>query len=167
MAQVAQDYPSLDAGRIAQYRALWLKDPEAYGVDLTARGEKLKAPRYLGGWDVERAIFKPAAHDPLLAAQLGRASQFLRMPRELPMLTEMVDELEGKAPLKGKNFLWVTHLLGSTVPLADALVAAGLNTAGAVVVGTPYGTNASVREAFEDRGFSVRVPELDSVSLQV
>lgn len=166
LAQVAQDYPSLDAGRIAQYRALWLKDPEAYGVDLTARGEKLKAPRYLGGWDVERAIFKPAAHDPLLAAQLGRASQFLRMPRELPMLTEMVDELEGKAPLKGKNFLWVTHLLGSTVPLADALVAAGLNTSGAVVVGTPYGTNASVREAFEDRGFSVRVPELDSVSFR-
>ncbi len=166
LAEVSKDYPSLDANKLAQYRALWISDPEAYGVDLTARGEKLKGARYLGGWDVERAIFKPAAHDPILAAELGRASQFLRMPRELPMLTEMVDELDGKTPLKAKNFLWVTHLLGSNVPLADALVAAGLKTSGAIVVGTPYGTNASVREAFEDRGFSVRVPALDSASFR-
>ncbi|MFO0725579.1 MAG: NAD(P)-dependent oxidoreductase [Myxococcota bacterium] len=162
VAAFLHDYPGIDLTRMAKLRALWVKDPERYGVDLSPKGQKIAHPRFIGGWDPERALFEPAKTDPQLALELGRASQFLRMPHELPMLTEMVDALDGSLPLKGKNMLWVTHLLGSTVPMADALRQAGLLPKSTFIVGTPYGTNPAVKEAFEDRGFSVRVPPLDS-----
>lgn len=57
--------------------------------------------------------------------------------------------------------LWVSHLLGDIVPMAHALKDGGAESSRTIVVGTPYGTNPSVKECLEDIGFSVRKPKLD------
>ncbi|MBX7101756.1 MAG: NAD-binding protein [Myxococcaceae bacterium] len=171
---VLRDYPTLTPFHLSTAVAAWKKAPGDYPalkpffhghtLSLSGRGEKVAAPRFLGGWDVERALLGPAAKDPALAKELAGLSQFTRMPGRLPLLDASVDDLKGATPLRGKNFLWVTHALGSTVTLAHALKEAGLSVAKSVVVSSPYGTNDGVGEALREEGFDLRTPPLDTAA---
>ena len=165
------DYPSLDHKKLNAYRKLWQRRPADYAalapffsgrkLSLTGRGQRLRGARYLGGWDVNKAVLSPAAGaDRVLANQLADLSQYARMPARLPLLDGMVKDLKGSKPLRGKNVLWVSHLLATAVPLAGALCSAGTLAKSTIVVGTPYGTNPAVRKTLSEEGFDVRVPAL-------
>ena len=172
LQRVLTDYPTLDHKKLNAYRKLWKATPADYTalapfftgsrgkLSLVGRGERLRKARYVGGWDVERAVFKPAGQDKALAARLADLSQYARMPARLPLLDKMVADLKGKKPLRGKNVLWVSHLLATAVPLAGALRSAGTLAKSTIVVGTPYGTNPAVRKTLSEDGFDVRVPPL-------
>lgn len=171
---VLRDYPSIDQQKLSTYVNLWSKKPADFPaiagfvsrgkLQLSGRGEKIPTPRFIGGWDVERALLEPAKKDRLLAAELASATQFAKISTSLPMLDELVAELDGKKPLAHTNILWVTHLLGTSFPLANALHAAGAKMASTIVVGTPYGTNDAVKDTFAQAGYDVRKPELSERS---
>lgn len=167
--QVRADYPAIDLQKLSRYRNMWARSPASYpalaafvtGGTLGIQGQgRRPAPRYRGGWDVEKAVLGAAKKDPALARDLATQGEFARIPQRLPLLDRMVADLKGGQPLRGKNVLWVSHLLGSTVPLARALRDAGTLAKSTIVVGTPYGTNPAVKKTLADDGFDVRVPAL-------
>ncbi|MCC6749928.1 MAG: hypothetical protein IT371_19845 [Deltaproteobacteria bacterium] len=174
MRRVTRDYPHLKPIELGRYRSLWAAHPEDYpeldpffdvrpdgGASVRLHGLRAARPRrYRGGWDVERALFEPSRRDPVLARELAELSQFARIPVRLPLLDELVGELNGRTPLRKHNLLMVSHLLGTTPALMDALRAAGLSVERSIVVGTPYGSNRAVRRVLEHDGFDVRVPAL-------
>ena len=172
LQRVLADYPTLDHKKLNAYRKLWRAQPADYAelapyfkagkaLAILGQGKGVRRARYAGGWDVERAVLKPAAgSDKALAAQLADFSQYARMPAKLPLLDRMVTDLKGSQPLRGKNVLWVSHLLATAVPLAGALRSAGTLARSTIVVGTPYGTNPAVRKTLSEDGFDVRVPPL-------
>lgn len=170
LEKVLADYPSIDRQKLTTYVNLWTRSPRSYpalapylssrgALSLEGKGSRPASPRYLGGWDPGRALLG-AGGDTKLAAELARASQYARIPQHLPLLDLMVKDLKGSTPLRGKNVLWVSHLLATTVPLANALKAAGTLAKSTIVVGTPYGSNPAVRETLAEQGFDVRVPAL-------
>lgn len=171
-AAVLADYPSLDKQKLTTYRNLWRASPppalagfvKRGQLELVGRGRAVESPRYLGGWDVERALLTPAQADPALATSLAKLSSHARIPLSLPLLDKVIDSLEGRTPLMHKNVLWVTHVLASTYALSVALRQAGAAAARTVVVGTPYGTNSTAREALAGDGFDVRKPALDTTA---
>jgi S-adenosylhomocysteine hydrolase len=168
--KVLVDYPSIDRQKLSTYLNSWTRSPGSYPalasflsrgrLALEGKGTPPRTPRYLGGWDLDRALLGPVARDGKLAAELASASQYARIPNHLPLLDQMVADLKGKTPLRGKNVLWVSHLLATTVPLARALQSAGTLARSTIVVGTPYGSNPAVRETLAEQGFDVRVPKL-------
>jgi len=152
---ILADYPSLDKFKMTTYRKTW------GGAPLVGQGKVVDDPRFIGGWDVERALLGPARTDPALAKGLARLSAHARMPLTLPLLDKIVEDLDGKKPLAHKNLLWVTHVLASTYALSVALRQAGVAASASIVVGTPYGTNDTVKATLIDDGFDVRKPALD------
>ncbi len=171
LSRVLEDYPTLNHKKLNVYRKLWRASPGSYGelksfvakgkLSISGKGRGGGSARYRGGWDVERAVLGPATSgDRALAGQLADLSQYVRMPAGLPLLDRMVTELKGSQPLRGKNVLWVSHLLATAVPLAGALRQAGTLARSTIVVGTPYGTNPAVRKVLKEDGFDVRVPSL-------
>jgi S-adenosylhomocysteine hydrolase len=173
LAALQRDYPTIDAFKLSTYRRMWQENPGAYpalkpffrrgALAFRGRGERLPR-RYRGGWDVERALLAAAQRDRALAEELAHYSEYARIPASLPLLDEMVASLGGKRPLNAHNVLMVSHLLGSSVPLARALARAGALAKSTIVVGTPYGTNPAVRRTLEAEGFQVRVPELSPLA---
>ncbi len=163
--ELLRDYPTLDATKLGLYKKLWREHPRSYpalaGLKLTGQGETIEHPRFLGGWELERALLTPAESDPELATELARLSQYTRIVGSLPLLDELVEQLKGSQPLRNKNVLWVTHMLGTTMAQANAMRAAGLSAAKTIIVGSPYGTNDVVRSVLEEDGFDARVPALD------
>ena len=171
LARVLKDYPTLDHKKLNAYRKLWRAKPRDYAelgpfyargkLSISGQGRGEATARYRGGWDLERAVLKPASRgDRALAGHLADLSQYARMPAGLPLLDKMVTDLKGSQPLRGKNVLWVSHLLATAVPLAGALRQAGTLAKSTIVVGTPYGTNPAVRKVLKEDGFDVRVPPL-------
>jgi S-adenosylhomocysteine hydrolase len=173
MARVVRDYPSLDRYKLGGYLKMWRAEPRAYpalapfmrGGELALRGlgKSPAAPRFLGGWDVERAVLGASAEE---RATVARLTQALHVPVRLAELDEVIDDLRGSRPLAQSHFLWVTHQLADTVPMSFALRAMGLRPAQAVVVGSPYGSNGVIRDTLRDGGFDVRIPKLDPAALR-
>ncbi|MBI3178304.1 MAG: NAD-binding protein, partial [Deltaproteobacteria bacterium] len=126
-------------------------------LELTGLGKKVAAPRYLGGWSVERAILGGTKAE---RAELAEMTQHTRIPLRLPMLEAALDDLNGSRPLVTKNLLMVSHFLATSVPLALALKRAGAEYDSTVMVGTPYGSNKTVVDTLVGIGFDVRVPAL-------
>lgn len=165
--QVLKDYPKLDQQRVSTYVNLWKERPgdypalKAFKGKLVGRGGEVESPRFIGGWNLERAMLGPAARDPELATDLARLSQYTRIVNSLSLLDDIVKSLNGKQPFKGKNVLWVTHMLGTTMAQANAMREAGLSAAKTIIVGSPYGTNEVVRSVLAEDGFDTRVSALD------
>ncbi|MBL8953146.1 MAG: NAD-binding protein [Myxococcaceae bacterium] len=159
------EYPTLDATKLGLYQKLWREQPKQYpallGLKLTGQGETVEKPRYLGGWDFERALLEPAKTDPELATELARLSQHTRIVTSLPLLDALVSQLNGSQPLKNCNVLWVTHMLGTTMAQSEAMRAAGMAASKTIIVGSPYGTNDVVKSVLVDDGFDARVPAMD------
>lgn|GEM_PF-6354364 len=166
---VRRDYPTLRGRKLTYYRTMWKNDATRYpalvaaGVlakkkntwvlDLHGRGERRVTRRYRGGWDAERAVLGPASGDPKLKAELARFSAFVRIPTRLPLLEERLAALNGDRPLEKHHCMWVTHLLGSMVPLADAYHQAGMSKENSIIIGTPYGSNPETVHALREDGF--------------
>ncbi len=165
---VRRDYPSLSRRVLGDAEKKWMTSPKAFGalarffrggkLTLVGQGQRLKAPRFLGGWDIDRAVLRAAG---ARKESLIRLSAAARVAIRMPLLDEIIRDLDGREPLAQTNLLWVTHLLGTTVPLGLALKKAGASAHQTFVVGSPYGTNEQARDALEHEGFSVRTPSLD------
>ncbi len=161
LARVQRDYPKLTSHLLGRCKTAWRAKPASYpalapfrGAALAGLGAPPASPRYLGGWDARRALAGA------LGPELARGVQHAKIPLRLPLLDKLVGDLGGRTPLRSRNLLMVSHLLGTTFPLVLALRAAGATTGNTTIVGTPYGTNQAVREAISAEGFDVRVPEL-------
>lgn len=165
---LAKDYPGLDRFGLRFIRARWEKAPDFYpelkpflgkhGFVFTGRGEHLKHPRYLGGWDIERAVLGVGGAEEKTLIGL---SEDARIPLHLPMLDAALDELNGATPLMKTNVFMVSHFLASHVPLALALKDAGARFESTVMVGSPYGSNERVVQTLREFGFDLRVPHLE------
>ncbi len=168
IAAVQRDWPTLDGRSLGRYRGLWRSAPKDYPdlapflkgreVTLVGLGKPVKPPRYLGGHDPVKQLAAASADE---ALELARFTELAAIPLRLPEIDAVVDDLQGSTPLKQANVLWVSHLLGDVVPMGYALKDAGAESSRTIVVGTPYGTNPSVKACLEDLGFSVRKPKLD------
>jgi S-adenosylhomocysteine hydrolase len=168
VARLLADYPTLTARRLRRYRNEWERRPEAFPelapwlhrgtLRWSGLGERIEPPCFLGGWDLRRAV---GALAPAERAELARLTQFARIPPALQMLSELVAELDGRKPLANRPVLWVTHMLADVFALGQAMRAAGVPADSSIIVGSPYGSNAAVRESLAALGFETRVPELD------
>ena len=87
-------------------------------------------------------------------------TELAAIPLRLPEVDAVLADLDNSTPLKQANVLWVSHLLADIVPMGFALKAAGAESSRTIVVGTPYGTNPTVKACLEDLGFPVRKPKL-------
>jgi len=163
-----KDYPTIDGRSFGRYRGAWRSKPSSFPalapfldkkgeLRLKGIGEKLKQPRYLGGWDLSRVLkLAPAAEK----ERLARLSEAIHIPLNLPELKAVIEDLQGSTPLKQTNMLWITHALADIVPMAFSLIEAGAKPQNIQVVTSPYGSNRSVCECLNDLGFSVQRPQL-------
>ncbi|MBK7864099.1 MAG: hypothetical protein IPJ65_36970 [Archangiaceae bacterium] len=131
------DGPFSDPGYV---KRLWASDPELYAF--TRRG----------------------APSPEPAAELAdRLSRLEHIPQRLPLL----DRLEELGLLKNREVfadyevLAVQHLLGSQVPLFNALRKLGVKPGRSAIVAIPYSVSPPVADTLLDKGWDVRVPPLD------
>lgn len=168
LAAVQRDWPTLDGRSLGRYRGLWRSAPKDYPelapfrqgreVALVGLGKPAKPPRFVGGHDPVKQL---AGASPAESLELARFTELAAIPLRLPEIDAVVDDLQGSTPLKQANVLWVSHLLADVVPMGYALKDAGAESSRTIVVGTPYGTNPSVKACQHDLGFSVRQPKLD------
>ncbi|MBI1949271.1 MAG: NAD-binding protein [Deltaproteobacteria bacterium] len=168
LAAVQQDWPTLDGRSLGRFRGLWRTAPRDFPelepfrkgreVALVGLGKPITPARYLGGHDPARQL---AAASPAEQLEMARFTELASIPLRLPEIDAVVDDLQGGTPLKQANVLWVSHLLADVVPMGFALKDAGAESSRTIVVGTPYGTNPSVKACLQDQGFSVRQPKLD------
>lgn len=165
-AAVQRDWPSLDGRSFGRYRGMWRSAPKEYpelarfakgGIRGLGAGDTTPH-RFRGGHDPARQLAMAPAEE---QAELARFAELAAIPLRLPEIDAVVADLKNSAPLKMANVLWVSHLLGDIVPMAHALKDGGAESSRTIVVGTPYGTNPSVKQCLEDIGFSVRKPKLD------
>lgn len=173
LAAVQKDWPTLDGRALGRYRGLWRASPGDFPelqpflsgkeVRLRGLGTPPAEPRFIGGHDPQRQL---ALASPAEQRELARFAELAAIPLRLPEVDAVVADLQGSAPLKQANVLWVSHLLGDIVPMGFALKDAGAESSRTIVVGTPYGTNPSVKACLEDMGFSVRKPRLDVADYQ-
>lgn len=167
LAAVVADYPRLSSFYVSKFRDDWARSPKefpalapflAHGkLELSGRGERLEKPRYLGGWDVDRALSGGSAKETAALVDLVESA---RIDVRLPLIDRAKEKLLDGKPLAKTNLLWISHLLGNTFPLGLALSDAGASGPRAHVVGSPYGSNPAVAQALRNEGFNVDVPEL-------
>ncbi len=167
LAAVVADYPRLSSFYVAKFRDDWTKNPKDFPelapfiehgkLKLSGRGETSKAPRYVGGWDVDRALSGGSAKETAAVVDLVESA---RVDVRLPLIDRAKEKLLDGKPLAKTNLLWISHLLGNTFPLGLALSDAGASGPRAHVVGSPYGSNPAVAQALRNEGFNVDVPEL-------
>lgn len=168
LASVQRDWHTLDGRSLGRYRGMWRNAPKDYPelarfrkgreLALVGLGKALQPARFLGGHDPVKQL---AGASPEEALELARFTELAAVPLRLPEIDAVVDDLQGSTPLKQANVLWVSHLLADVVPMGYALKDAGAESSRTIVVGTPYGTNPSVKACLHDMGFSVRQPKLD------
>ena len=167
LAAVVADYPRLKSFYLNKFRTDWENESERFEalkpfihrgkLTLEGQGDTVRSPRYLGGWDVDRAVLGVDKKE--LDALVGLV-ETARVDVRLPLLDKAKEKLVHREPLARTNVLWVSHLLGNTFPLALALADAGAAGERVNVVGSPYGSNASVADAMRGEGFKVDVPSL-------
>ncbi len=146
LAAIRKDYPHLTAVRLGPYRSLWREEPARYpaltrffdgggALGFRGLGKTVRKPRFLGGWDAKRALIDHA--DEATHEAIARRTDFARITTRLPLLDQMIEDLDGKKPLAHQHVMMVSHLLGSTVALTQALAAAGATQDKMIVVGSP------------------------------
>lgn len=168
LAAVQKDWPTIEGRSLGRYRGMWRSAPREFPelepfrkggeVALVGLGKPVTPARFLGGHDVDKQL---AAATPEELLELARFAELAAIPLRLPEVDAVVEDLQGSTPLKQANVLWVSHLLADVVPMGFALKDAGAESSRTIVVGTPYGTNPSVKGCLQDLGFSVRQPKLD------
>lgn len=169
LSHVLRDYPTLTRYHLGHYLRLWKARPRDYPevrpflvqgrLALKKQsGAAPATPRYVGGWSIERAVL---GGDRAENAAVAKLSEAIHVPVRTPELDVLLDDLKGSQPLAQTNFLWVSHLLADVVPLGFAFKKAGLSAKQAIVVGTPYGSNDTVRSTLAAMGFDDRRADLD------
>lgn len=167
IAAIQKDWPTLDGRSLGRYRGMWRSAPHDFpalkpyknGGDFAfvGAGAPDTAPRYRGGFNIERILQGMPVPEQV---EWARLTEFAAMSLRLTEVDDVIADLNGSQPLANANVLWVSHLLGDVVPMGFALKDAGAEFSRTVVVGTPYGTNPSVKATLEDIGFDVRKPKL-------
>lgn len=142
VSALQKQHPGQFEGRFAdeQYvRKLWASDPELFSF---VHGKP-------GGETAED-----------LADRLAKLE---RIPERLPILDklESLGDLRNKEYFKDFEVLAIQHVLGSQVPLFDALRKLGVKPDRSAIVAIPYSVSAPVAETLQDKGWDVRVPPLD------
>ncbi|MBW2731528.1 MAG: NAD-binding protein [Deltaproteobacteria bacterium] len=175
LARMCHDYPSINKTQLSIYRSMWRQHPKDYPqlLPLFQRGKLViskrragPAPqlkRFVGGWDVQRALIEPAKGDPALERELAKASHVARLRYQMPLIDATLKRFGQGKPLKSRNVLMVGHLLGTTVALTRALLSAGASANNVTIVGSPYGSHAVVTQALKGEGIKdVSVSKLDA-----
>lgn len=169
--RIEDDYPTLTRMALRHYWSDWTKDPKRFPelapfikggkVELRGLGLEVAKPRFIGGWDVNRAVLGGDRQENDALAELG---QHARIPLHLPMLDAIVEDQKGGTPFATKNILMVSHFLASSVPMTLAMKKLGARFENTIMVGTPYGSNPTAVENVRGMGFDLRVPPLDEAA---
>lgn len=141
--ELQKQHPGQFEGRFADekyVRELWASDPELFAFT-----------------DPKHPVDESADS---LADRLAKLE---RIPDRLPILDRLMEngDLRHKEFFKDFELLAIQHVLGSQVPMFDALRALGAKPDRASIVAIPYSVSAPVAETLEDKGWDVRVPPLD------
>ncbi len=93
---------------------------------------------------------------PATRAALAAGSEVLVGTAQMPVLAALAAEAAQSKPLQGTRLFAVQHLFSSSYGLFEALEQAGVDPKKSHVFGKSYSSNAEVRRAMQDKGWTVQ-----------